>query len=201
MDKRHSTQHDRLLVYGLYSNYIQAIKHFDSLQASYRVMASRLLLATFAAVGFVLSLEVKTLPFDRLIAVMLVCLISCGAITTLWHLDLGFIERLSLSIFAECLKLEKKHRWLTRAHHNMLENGNHAACPSRKVVFYLGSLLTILLTMGIAATIYAETLNSWIWIPVLIGFALLIWLFLWKIKKSTKSFSELMSELEKIDGR
>ncbi|MBS0605287.1 MAG: hypothetical protein JSS60_09690 [Verrucomicrobia bacterium] len=189
-------QHERLLAYGLYTSSIDAIKHFEILQTSYRIMASRLLLATFAAIGFILSIEIKTLPFDRLIAVILICAISSGAITTIWHLDLAFMERLSTSVFVECLKMEEKHPWLTQVHHNMLVDGSHASCPSKKVLFYEGSLLLVLLAMGIAATMYAKSLGTLIWIPVLIGSLLVIFFYLLLIKKLTKSFPQLRRELE-----
>lgn len=196
MSKKNPKEEERLVVYGLYSTFIQSIKHFDSLQTAYRIMTSRLLLATFAAIGFILSTEIKVLPFSRLIAVDLICLISLGAITTLWHLDLAFIERLSMSVFIEALRLEEKHGWLTKAHSNMIDDETHAACPSRKVIFYLGSMLTILLTMGIAATLYAVTINEWIWIPVVIVAVLITIFYLGIIKKSTRSFNALLHELE-----
>src|SRR3972149_4207926 len=54
----------RLVIYGTYTNIIQSIKHFERLQTHYRIISSTMLLATFPAIGFILSSQVKLLPID-----------------------------------------------------------------------------------------------------------------------------------------
>jgi hypothetical protein len=192
---------DRLLVYGSYTNFIQNIKHFDILQTSFRIMTSSALLATFAAIGFILSAENKNLPFNGLIAVILICLFGLLAIVTLWHLDLILYERLLISNFAEALRLENKHTWLPKVHHNMLHGHSKQDKPANVVLYYIGCGSSLILTAGAALACLLKNSGISTMLTIVfstIFFAILYFLFL---KKSTKSIKAQIKVINNLNGK
>lgn len=63
-------------------------RHFNDLESRYRALASTWLLAAFFGMGFVISQETLTLPFDRLLVVAGIGLAGTVGIALLWNLDL-----------------------------------------------------------------------------------------------------------------
>jgi hypothetical protein len=159
-----SYEENRLIVYGIYTNFIQNIKHFDTLQTFYRIMTSTILLATFVAIGFILSAENKNLSINNFLVVIFVCAVGWMAILSLWHLDLIFCERLYASSFIEALKLEKQNEWLPKVHHSMLYGvrgtfreilgHSHSTKVDKQanvVIFYIGCTSSLIVIAGIAS--------------------------------------------------
>lgn len=147
-----SEKRDRLLIYGIYTKLIDDIKQFDTIQAIYRTTASTFLLATFVAIGFLFSSKTMILPIDNLIIVILICMMSLGAISTICFLDLVYQERLVISCFCELYKLEKQHPWLPQPHRYMLSNGEHPGGTTRKIFFYIGCGYSLILLSGLSLT-------------------------------------------------
>ena len=186
----------RLVIYGTYTNIIQSIKHFERLQTHYRIISSTMLLATFAAIGFILSSQVKLLPIDISIAIFFIGLLSLTALTSLWYLDLFLKERLLISHFVEAIKLEKKTDWLPKVHINILKNQNHKEAPSKKIVFYLGSGTTLILIMGISSLFFIG--NRFFLEPFIISLLTLFSIIIYGslLKKKTGNFKALVRSLE-----
>lgn len=149
-NKSELNEEDKLMVYGIYTKLIEGIKHFDGVQATYRMMTSTLLLAIFAAIGFLFSRMATEFPVNRLIGVVAICIFGISGITTLGFLDLVFQERLVVSNFVEALKFEKKYRWLPQVHHRMIHNGTHHGSPARKAIFYIGCATCLFIIAGTA---------------------------------------------------
>jgi hypothetical protein len=129
---------DPVLVYGVYSKLVEGIKHFDSIQTTYRTLASTLLLSCFVAIGFLFSTKATSLPIDRAVGSVIVAIMGIGIVTIIFCVDLLFQERLLIANFVEAVKLERQHAWLPRAHMRIMGKGNHAGSPNRKVFFYIG---------------------------------------------------------------
>jgi hypothetical protein len=129
-------------------------RHFNSLQANCRGIASAWLLATFGALGFCLTEKISIGVSIKL----LVCSIaSSGAIgiLLLWILDLQVYHRLLDSCFIEALCLEETYSWLPRLRGRMMKSQEGRGVLSKIVIFYLVPIASL-----IFVAVY--TLSSWV---------------------------------------
>ncbi len=124
-------------------------RHFNEIQAKYRALASTWLLATFGAVGFVLSQDKLDLPMDRLVAAGLLGAAGAIGIVLLWNLDLLVYHRLLDAIFVAALKLEDDYRDLPRLRTNMVLSLDSEGVLPRVIWFYMAGV-GVLLAMGTA---------------------------------------------------
>jgi hypothetical protein len=129
-------------------------RHFNELQSRYRSLASTWLLATFAAIGFVLSTQTLELPFPRELAVVGLALAGTAGIAMLWNLDVMVYHQLLSAAFAEGLRLERDHAWLPRVRANMMRTQNNRGVLPRVVGFYIGGVVVLLLIGGSALAIW-----------------------------------------------
>jgi hypothetical protein len=84
---------------------------FNTLQATYRALASTWLLATFGAVGFVWSLGAKApLPVPSEVVVLFIGIAGAVGITLVWLLDLMVYHRLLEVVFWTGLAVELEHQ-------------------------------------------------------------------------------------------
>jgi hypothetical protein len=124
-------------VWNMVTEFGEEERHFNGLQSTYRSLASTWLLATFGAVGFLLS-ERMGAGKDSKLLIAAVGLASCLGIALLWTLDLLVYHRLLQAVFAEGVALEKAFGWLPPFRQGMLKA--HRGGVLRKLVwFYLGS--------------------------------------------------------------
>lgn len=191
----------KLIVYGMYSNFIKEVKHFDKMQIYFRILTSTVLLGSFAAIGFIFSIAKLVVPFERSFSACLVSLIGITAIFTLWYVDLKFYEKLLVSNFAEAFRLEKEYAWLPKVHHNMLFASNKKDHPTNIANFYIGGISTLLITIGFAVFYDLYYVHNKHFLGFLSFFStlLLICFFYFSIKKKTKSINELLAEIKYIE--
>ncbi len=184
---------DKLLRYGVYTRLIDDIMHYDTVQATYRTMTSSLLLASFAAIGFLYSLKPNTLSFSLSVWLLCVCSVSFLAITMMAIMDLISQERFMIANVIEALKLETEIEWLPKIHHKMLELKKHPASPNRKSWFYIGCGSTMILIGGHAVADFIFLPPPYNFVIYLIALLTIVFyaLFLYRI---SKSFEEIISE-------
>lgn len=139
---------NHLLAYGLYSNIISQIKHFDNLQTYFRGLASSFSLGAFAAFGFLLSANNHVEPFSDAMPIVVVMMIGLLTVMAMWDLDLVFYERLQSSNLAEAIRLERAHPWLPQIHSESLYRHHHDKA-SRVLYFYVGSAGALIGTCAI----------------------------------------------------
>lgn len=96
-------------------------RHFNQLQSVYRGVASTWLLATFAAVGYMLFDKDGKLSHPGIAA--MVCYAGAFGIILIWTLDLHVYHRLLVAVFREGLALEQEFPWLPRFRTNMANVG------------------------------------------------------------------------------
>jgi hypothetical protein len=129
-------------------------RHFNSLQANCRGIASAWLLATFGALGFCLSEKFSIGISPKL----LICSVaSSGAIGIfmIWVLDIRVYHRLLDSCFMEALALEAEYNWLPRLRGRMLRSQEGRGVRNKIVVFYAVPVFLLVLVAVCA-------LSSWI---------------------------------------
>ena len=116
-------------------------RHFNQLQSVYRGVASTWLLATFAAVGYLLFDKDGRLSHPGVSAV--VCFAGAFGIGLIWNLDLNVYHRLLVAVFTEGHALEKHFTFLPKFRTNMFEVGRQAGNldPIRKRLtrYYVGT--------------------------------------------------------------
>lgn len=137
--KKTVTSEERLEVYALLEEQIDAIQHFDELQFIIRKISLTLLMGTFAGIGFLLSIKADQLPFTPITISIFICLFSIIMNFILASIDLIFVERLLTSTFIDALRLEKENPWLFPIHIHMMNSAKeHHGSILKKVQFYIG---------------------------------------------------------------
>lgn len=122
-------------------------RHFNTLQATYRGMASGWLLASFSAVGFVIS-KSAAIDIEPLLLVSGISLAGSVGIALLWSLDLLVYHRLLDSCFIEGLILEDRYSWLPPLRHNMMNTQKEEGVLFRVVGFYIGPIVLLICMCG-----------------------------------------------------
>lgn len=105
----------------------KAEREFNSLQSSYRKLASTWLFAVFGALGFLLAPIEASNGTIRIGVEQPLFVVGLGAagyfgIVVLWFVDVPVYHRLLLAYFREGLQLEKDHSWLPQIRHDMKES-------------------------------------------------------------------------------
>ncbi|MFA6119331.1 MAG: hypothetical protein WCT85_06325 [Parachlamydiales bacterium] len=199
MDKKEENK-TKLIAYGMYCNFIREVQHFDNMQTHFRLLASTILLGSIAAIGFLFSIENINLPFEKTFAAFIVSLIGISSLYTLWHVDLKFYERLLVSNFAEAYRFEEIHKWLPKAHHNMIRASHKKDHPSNVAYFYIGCITTIILTIGLTASydlylVHNCKILSIISLISSVLVSIIIFIFM---KKKTNKINDLLKEINYI---
>ena len=135
-------------VWKLVDEISTAERHFNTLQATYRGMASGWLLASFSAMGFVMSTSMILDPANRLLLVAGIALAGCIGIGLLWVIDLLVYHRLLDSYFIEGLILEDRYPWLPPFRHNMMRTQTGEGVLFRVVGFYMGPVFLLVVVAG-----------------------------------------------------
>lgn len=110
----------------LYWSYLKEIgeseRHFNNIQAKYRLLASTWLLASFSGIGYALTKRSSLPEWWELI---FFAIAVCGSIglTLIWVLDMLGYHRLLGANFIEGLRIERKNPNLPQVRHLMLKLG------------------------------------------------------------------------------
>lgn len=158
----------RLGVYAQLEEHIEGIQHFDVLQCVLRKMSITLLMGTFAAIGFLLSIKPPILPFSSIAISIFICVFSFLMNTIISALDLMFIERLLMSTFIDALHLEKENPWLFPIHLHMINaSREHHGRLSKKLQFYIGYSKDLLFLLFVCVT-FLLGIENWRWVVFLL---------------------------------
>jgi hypothetical protein len=119
-------------------------RHFDSLQGTYRTLASSWMLATFAGIGFTL-VNAKNIPFDWHLAASGVALLGAIGLSLLWMLDVLVYNRLLEAIFYTGILIEEAHPELAPFRRYTVLITGHSGAILFVVVFYTVAVSVLLL--------------------------------------------------------
>lgn len=190
---KNNENEEKLFFYGMYVRAIAGIKHFDSVQTYYRMLASQLLLGVFAICGFTFSSDMSFKFLNPSWVVFGACILGALVITALGFVDLIFQERLLIANFREAYDLEERFDWLPQIHHNMIWEGKHHASSARKSIFYISSNLTLFLLAALSL-ILAETQISHILISCSM-YALFLFVYFKIFVKMVGKFDEIFDQI------
>ncbi len=145
-------------------------RHFNDIEARCRKMASAWLLATFAAIGFVIS-ETISIDIDQELLIAGIAGAGSMGIALLWVVDLLVYHRLLDSCFIEGLILEEKYPWLPPFRNNMMKTQKGEGVLFRVVGFYLGPIVLLILVAGGSLSLW---LGSEHWVLAIVCLVLTI---------------------------
>jgi hypothetical protein len=198
MAKKKNIEH--LLIYGTYSKILHGGRLYGGYQTGYRIMASSWLLATFAAIGFLLSND-NILPFEHILAVPIISFFGIVGLYLIWHED-TFVQEILLDVnVVEGLELEKKHPWLPQVHHNFLNLYKTTNARFVKVLFFIGCKSILFLTMGISLAIFLYPISLVYTTIALLGCIGLNLLSNRLMIRKAGKIQELMEHLSDVDER
>jgi hypothetical protein len=175
-------------------------QHFNNLQTRYRNMSSVWLLATFGAIGFVVSKKLS-ISIDTKLLIAGISTAGCIGILLLWVIDLLVYHRLLDSCFVEGLILEKKYTWLPQIRSNMMKTQKGQGVLFRVVVFYLGPATLLVIVSGGALSLWLIQQH---WLAPIICFSLSIalatrlgYIIRSKTENTKKIFEKRLAEAQK----
>lgn len=119
-------------------------RHFNTLQANYRMMAAGWLAAAFTGIGFVLEKNTTVGPLQPLFVNGVIALMGCAGILLAWILDLRVYHALLDACFISGLKLEQEHKWLPQQRSNMIRLTGNAT--KNVIWFYLTGFILLSVT-------------------------------------------------------
>ena len=116
-----------------------AERHFNSLQQTYRALASTWLLGSCAGAGFVFKEWHDPSSIERTVLLGSIGLLGGIGIVLLWVVDLLVYHRLLDAYFVEGLHLEEMYPWLPQVRSNMMRIHDGNGILSRIILFYVCS--------------------------------------------------------------
>jgi len=164
------------VVWKFYTEIGALERHFSQLQNQYRTLASTWLLATFAAIGFLISKQGLIISIDVLLLVAGIGIAAGIGITLLWNLDLMAYHPLLFAYFREGLNLEREYPWLPQARTNIRERMKGRGVTDRISLFYIAADTVTLAIAGFSLACWSY--KHGIIIVVMIG---VLWLSLMAI--------------------
>ena len=114
-------------------------QHFNEMKSSCRTLASSWLLASFGAMGFLLTQNISAgLPVEVLI--LCVGLAGSTGLLLLWVLDLLVYHRLLDAYFVEAREIERAHPGLPQVRGRMIESQPGGQATNYQACFYAGAV-------------------------------------------------------------
>ena len=176
-------------------------RHFNNIQAKYRLLASTWLLASFAGIGFVLRFID---PPDK---DLFICLVSSGGsigVLLIWLVDILGYHRLLAAYFLEGLRIELENQNLPQIRWLMMELGTVG--PKVRIFYFVCTLapvstgLVVLLPSFILNHNDSQKLRLILALLALLSLALVVG---WKTKnpKYAKKYKELSAKREAMQAQ
>lgn len=131
----------------MYMHIREIENQFNSLQSTYRTLASTWLLATFAGVGFVLTETIDWI-FPEPLIIALIGLAGGVGIWLLWLIDIMVYQHLLFAAFQSGVRLEERYSWLPPIRLTMKETQIGGAVRFRVVWYYIvGTSMPLLISL------------------------------------------------------
>lgn len=192
--------HEPFLIFSAYSKLLNTARHHGAFQSSYRLIASSWLLATFVAIGFLLSKD-NILPFEHILGVPLICSLGIIGLYLIWYEDTVIQETLLDINVVEALELEKLYPWLPQLHHRFLKLYKSTNARFVKVLFFIGCTSILFFIMTIALAIYLYDLNIILMILIVFSCLLLNAFSAYYMIYKAGKIQEFMEYLTNVDER
>lgn len=154
----------KTIIYSLHAMLNQFELHLDGITNKYKSISITLLLATYAAIGFVFSIEAKDLQINKLLVSSLVCFFGVIGITSLWYLDIYVFQKFWGAFFIEEVKMEKKHNFLIKIGDLSMSLDDVKARINGHGNFYVFVNILLIVTAGISISFITKSVVNKIFI-------------------------------------
>jgi hypothetical protein len=146
-------------------------RHFNTLQMSYRTLASTWLLAAFGAAGLIITKSDVRLPFSQLYVGTLVGIAGAVGIVLLWVLDILVYNQLLDACFDVGYRLEKTYKWLPPARMKMKRTQGDRGVSPRVVWFYVAGVASmfVLAASTCILGVHHDHPTVPLWVLILVG--------------------------------
>jgi hypothetical protein len=163
-------------------------RHFNTIEATYKGLASSWLFASFTAIGFVLSREQLPLHLNPELLGCAIAVLGIVGITLLWIIDVLVYHQLLDSWFKQGILLEKQNPWMIPVRTNMLQSTKGKGVLPRVVWFYIAADLSLIIVAAILLGTWASKYGIYaligsVVISLLVATALVLFM-----KKATPTF-------------
>ena len=189
------------LNYSFYIKLDELEHHFDNISTKCKSIAITWFLATYAGIGFLLSKETLGLPFNRIIAVVILSFIGFLGNILLWHLDVNIYNKFWIAAFIEELVMEKKFDFLLQSKNiNLLIDEDKAKIKSHGLLYLIINSILII-TCGSFIISSLLKLNIWPLVFITLGLIAFITLsnyfIIHRNKKLKKIFEQILKTRKK----
>lgn len=111
---------ERKLVWEAYKSLSDGQNHFNDLENKYRTLAATWMLAYFAGVGFLLTIDPAKAVISRELTIISLSVLHSFGIAMLWNIDIRVYHRLLDALFVEALQMERRYEWLPQVRTKMV---------------------------------------------------------------------------------
>lgn len=186
------------IIFGLYTQLSEFELHLDTITTRYKNLALTWLLATYAAVGFLFSVESKNIQISSSLIASIVCLFGVFGIAALWFLDIYVLQKFWGAFFIEEVKMEKRFRFLAKITNVSISLNNVRKRIIGHSNFYMFAILLLLITSGATLTfVFASYLIKLIIVIFLIAIILLVYNLMYKVATKLQKRIERLTSIKK----
>ncbi|MBX9703349.1 MAG: hypothetical protein K2X39_04270 [Silvanigrellaceae bacterium] len=156
----------QLFAFESYAQIIDRLQHFNKMQTAYRIYAFMWVVVTFIGIIYTLSPNEESWFFDRSLVVIFICLASCSGVFLLWYMDLMICERKIATALFQGYDYESKYEWIPKI--SLSSNIFHSlwGYVYLKTFFYAGIFAILVITFGVALTMYLKETSYWFIGPI-----------------------------------
>lgn len=162
----------KMLIYSWHALIMQLELHLDGITTKYKSIALTLLLAIYAAIGFLFSAELKDVQINLFITMSFICICGFIGINSIWFLDMHVFQNFWGAFFIEGVKMENKHDFLVRLGDSAIALNNIQSRIKANKNFYI-FINTLLIVTCATALIFIFSSFSAIMVIVVVAFLLI----------------------------
>ncbi len=162
------TADNESIAYGLYALLCSHEDHYNNLQNKYKGLTVTWVIATFIAIGYLLSGYEKGLSVSTLLIITFLSILAATGVFLLWYLDVMVYDKLIRSIYHETCRLEQEHEILGKTHLLGLRFlGKETAHIVYHGYFYIFFILFLLFIACLSLSGYLYFIHKWLlWIII-----------------------------------
>lgn len=152
---KHPTK--KTLMFALHVHLNQFELHLDGIINKYKTISLFWILATYVGIGFVFSVDDKTIGMNPFITIALICLFGIIGISSLWYIDIHTLHKFWGAFFVEGIKMENKYKFLLKIGSSSLSLNTINSRIRGHEDSYIFANLLLLISAGIALTLYTQS--------------------------------------------
>lgn len=190
----------RTVIYGLHCLLDEFERHLEIISTRYKYIALTWLLATYAAIGFLMSTDMKGVIFDHYVWITIISMIGVIGVSLLWHLDMNIYHRFWAAVLIEEIHMENSYPFLLQSRRNAFEIDESRERILSQGFLYLISNTLLIMTMGVSCSfLFRDSASTMI--SLLFGCALFLFLMWFTMIKVSKKVDQTLYHIVEENER